>query len=381
MYDPLIVDMFVKVYKQIAPGSLSLGPARTALNEITSSTLATATSTVSTSRLDDITASGDEMLTLFEMAGALAGNISLSDLGAVVYKSLRRLVPFSLLVLYAHDTQTDDLEATLCIGDSSSLIKGLRISLGQHLSGWVAANRQTIMNSDPVLDLGELARSTEPRLRNCLSTPLLSSENLVGVLTLYSVATDSFTEDHRRIIEVVSRQAAEAFKRLSEHSRGQTRDPLTGLPNIDHLEQLSTRERTQSNIAGESLALLMLDVVDLDQVNLVHGRGVGDEVLRHVARTIKAEVGPSNIVVRFSGNRFLALLSSADAADAEACSERIQAYLASHQLELRSGSIVPVELSIRCVSCPKDGKSLNDLLIAVHVVNPFLSNRTTSQIH
>ena len=29
--------------------------------------------------------------------------------------------------------------------------------MGQRLSGWVAANRQTILNSDPMLDLGEIA--------------------------------------------------------------------------------------------------------------------------------------------------------------------------------------------------------------------------------
>ena len=36
---------------------------------------------------------------------------------------------------------------------------GMKVSLGQRLSGWVAANRQTISNSDPMLDLGDVARS------------------------------------------------------------------------------------------------------------------------------------------------------------------------------------------------------------------------------
>ena len=99
MYDPLIVDTFVKVYKQIAPSAIPLGPARAALNEITSSTLSNPISAIPSFGLDDITASGDEMLTLYEIAGALAGKASIVERGDAIAKHLRRLVPFSLLVL------------------------------------------------------------------------------------------------------------------------------------------------------------------------------------------------------------------------------------------------------------------------------------------
>ena len=71
------------------------------------------------------------------------------------------------------------------------------------------------MNSDSVLDLGEVARKAHPRLRNCLSCPLLSGNTLVGVLTLHSAGSDRFNEDHRRIIEIVAHQVADAFSARS----------------------------------------------------------------------------------------------------------------------------------------------------------------------
>src|SRR5207244_10985695 len=103
-------------------------------------------------------------------------------------------------------------EAKYALGEATSEVKGLRIHLGQRLSGWVAANRQTIVNSDPTLDLGEVARCVLPRLRSCLSTPLLSDDTLVGVLTLYSVTVDGFNEDHRRMVEIVAREIGHTFK-------------------------------------------------------------------------------------------------------------------------------------------------------------------------
>ena len=82
MYDPLIVDTFIDVHKQIAPETLPLGPPRDALDEITSSTLVSSALSAPTFGLEDITASGDEMLTLFEMAGALAAQTSIPELVA-----------------------------------------------------------------------------------------------------------------------------------------------------------------------------------------------------------------------------------------------------------------------------------------------------------
>src|SRR5205823_3653935 len=71
MYDPLIVDTFVRVHDELAPDATTSGPPREALDEITSSTQAAVV--VGSSRLDEIAASADEMLTLYELARALAG--------------------------------------------------------------------------------------------------------------------------------------------------------------------------------------------------------------------------------------------------------------------------------------------------------------------
>ncbi len=94
----------------------------------------------------------------------------------------------------------------------ASIINGLRVSLGQRLSGWVATNRQTILNSDPVLDFGDAARCRALGLKSCLSTPLTLGEDLVGVLSIYSTEVSAFTEDHRRVLEAVARQASRSIR-------------------------------------------------------------------------------------------------------------------------------------------------------------------------
>ena len=84
-------------------------------------------------------------------------------------------------------------------------MQGIRIPLGQKLSGWVAVNRQTILNSDAELDLGDLANATGVRV--CLSTPLVATDDLLGVITLYSAAANPFSETDRMTLEVFAQRA------------------------------------------------------------------------------------------------------------------------------------------------------------------------------
>ena len=138
-----------------------------------------------------------------------------SEVAEILARHLRGAVPFSLSVLYMYDVRHDELVAEHVTGEAGSLVSNLRISRGERLSGWVAANRQTILNSDPMLDLGELSKRTVPPLRTAVSVPLTAENELLGVLTLYS-ATEQFTDHHRQIVETAGRQAAACLYNLRE---------------------------------------------------------------------------------------------------------------------------------------------------------------------
>ena len=98
-------------------------------------------------------------------------------------------------------------------GEGASHFVGLRIPRGQRLTGWVAANRQSIVNSDPALDLGVGSSITEAASSQLPYIPLLVGDQLVGVLTVYSPLRDAFTEDHRRVLEVIGGQISQSFHR------------------------------------------------------------------------------------------------------------------------------------------------------------------------
>src|SRR5205823_4488630 len=127
------------------------------------------------------------------------------------------------------------------------------------------------------------------------STPLLSKDELVGVLSLYSVERNGFNDDHRRVIEAVARQVAHIFKSATDFDRHSRRDALTGLPNLRQLEQLVDVSSIQHFVQGLSFTLLFVDVVDLKHINELHGRSAGDDALVHVVRHATASLRLADI--------------------------------------------------------------------------------------
>lgn len=189
-----------------------LVPTAPALREITTAAIALRETDQQIAGFENISAGSDETLTIFDIASVLTEHPTLEEAAEPLAARLRRLVPFALAVFFSYDDASDELVARHSVGEGGLLVQGLRIPLGQRLSGWVAANRQTIVNSDAMLDLGEIAKSTQPRLRTCLSTPLVANDHLLGVLTIYSSTTDGFTEDHRRLLETAARYIGPAVR-------------------------------------------------------------------------------------------------------------------------------------------------------------------------
>jgi len=200
MYDPLVVDTFLRVHLEIAPTPLEGGPPKHVLNEITAGTQIGDNQLRSTVDVVMVTAEGSSSRSRNRVFEQTIGMCERE-----VFARVREVIRFSLGVLFLNDVATNELEVAYAFGDSAEFVRGLRIPLGQRLSGWVAVNRQTIINSDAALDLGDIARAAS--LRVCLSTPVISKDQILGVITLYSIAADGFDDRDQSAIELFVRGA------------------------------------------------------------------------------------------------------------------------------------------------------------------------------
>jgi diguanylate cyclase (GGDEF)-like protein len=383
MYDPLVVDTFVRVHAQIAPVEWP-GSIATSLRAITDLAAPSGEVFVPSARLEEISASTDEMLTLFDLARGLSPSMNVGDITDIISKHIRRLVPCSLCVFYLFDSGADELVASHVSGEQAGLITGLRIPRGQRLSGWVGANRLTIRNSDPVLDFGESARCMTPRPRSCLSAPLLCKADLVGVLTLYSSNRDGFSPDHERVIEIISRQVAPVLKLATDFQTEKLhslRDQLTGLPNIEQFLQFS-KSAQQSGGAIAPAALLLIDIDNLKHINSDFGRRTGDAVLNHVVDATRRLLRSSDMLFRHEDDQFIAVLLHTAESTAVGLAERLSSAVAASHGQFSFEPTVSTALAV----APRDSSDFEGLLdIARHRLTgrlpPQDNRRPSDRIH
>jgi diguanylate cyclase (GGDEF)-like protein len=233
--------------------------------------------------------------------------------------------------------------------------------MGQRLTGWVAANRQTIVNSDPMLDLGEVARALKPPLRSCLSTPLMVSNELVGVLTVYSTHRDAFSEEHRRLVEVVARQVSQTIRHAVQFSRDDSeniRDQLTGLPNRQLLERFVASELAASS--GLSCSILLVDV---RPTSLKSAARLGEPLVAQVADAIRAGLRGADLLFRYDTDRFVALLAQTDGPTADAVARRVATELVAKRLvEDDMTGMAGAAVRLGRATAPEDGTGLGDLV-------------------
>jgi two-component system cell cycle response regulator len=128
-------------------------------------------------------------------------------------------------------------------------------------------------------------------------------------------------------------------------------DVLTILPNRRRLSEELTRHASLATRHGFGLAVVMFDVDEFKQLNDRFGHGGGDAALREVAATMRVSMRNGDIVGRWGGDEFLAVLPHTTLAEAVHLAERIRSSLA--EAPLVYGDVwIPLTVSAGCAANP-----------------------------
>jgi diguanylate cyclase (GGDEF)-like protein len=126
-------------------------------------------------------------------------------------------------------------------------------------------------------------------------------------------------------------------------------DQLTGLLNrrswTDAAENLLARARCGERQAA--VGLLIVGVDHLKQVNDRHGHGTGDQVLGTVAAALQHGLRERDLLARWAGDQFIALLAGSDAKTVRMVGERLRALVQAATVRVAgSGEVLALTASI-----------------------------------
>jgi putative nucleotidyltransferase with HDIG domain len=203
MYDARVVAKFIEMHadEEPEPEATQMSPALSAIVQTVQSEAARRRS----NRMQGLDLRVVAIMCDFVEAIARTGPAALADR---LHNTLAQIMPATSTVVFGYDATSDELFAQHASGRHPLEFQTLVIPLGQRVSGWVAAQRSTIINSDAALDLGSLAMQLDPPLRSCVSTTLRVGDQLVGVVTVYSTEVDAFDDSHVGLLEVLAARIA-----------------------------------------------------------------------------------------------------------------------------------------------------------------------------
>ncbi len=166
--------------------------------------------------------------------------------------------------------------------------------------------------------------------RNALMVPLPGPDRVIGALCVAAIRDRRFRSDDARLLQRLAGHAAVALENARLHQALQTlslTDPLTGLPNRRQLEVHLSREFAAAQ-RGRPLALVLFDVDRFKEYNDTQGHVAGDQALRALGRVMAEETRAMNLVARYGGDEFLAVLSDTGLEGARQHAGRVHARVA-----------------------------------------------------
>jgi diguanylate cyclase (GGDEF)-like protein len=202
--------------------------------------------------------------------------------------------------------------------------------------------------------------------------PLRAQGTTLGAVDLYRETSGPLSDDDldgaRMLTDVVATLVLNAQQRrdreaFSDHLQNSVhRDPLTGLPNRQLLQERLEQAARRRARSGQVFGLIFLDLDNFKTVNDQYGHGTGDELLTAFARRLSTVLRPADTLARFGGDEFVILCEELQDGDIEKVVTRITAQFAEPYDLART--TVAIQASVGVALCGDDCASPGDLLRA-----------------
>ena len=143
-------------------------------------------------------------------------------------------------------------------------------------------------------------------------------------------------------------------------------DPLTGVYNRRHFDELLVNLLQVNLNKGRQVALIIIDIDGFKFINDTYGHPVGDEVLKSVAKTLIQGRHQGGAVARLAGDEFAVILQNVTEDQANAIAHTVHQSIGAIVLPLPIGQL-QVQTSVGVAVAPVHGKTPQDLIRAADV--------------
>ncbi|MBE0597537.1 MAG: GGDEF domain-containing protein, partial [Desulfuromonadales bacterium] len=139
-------------------------------------------------------------------------------------------------------------------------------------------------------------------------------------------------------------------------------DDLTGLYNYRYLQLILEREIRRTDRYGMAFTLVFIDLDYFKLVNDTHGHLAGSAALQEVAGLLRQSVREVDLLFRYGGDEFTALLVETDAKGGAVVAERIRHSIEQHSFLVSSGKPSHLTATVGFASFPEHAQTHQEII-------------------
>ena len=286
----------------------------------------------------------ERLLSTLEPAGVL-------DL---IADSLRAIVPYDSMTIYQVDRAAGVRRAVVARDRFADLILADESPLGSGISGWVIDQGEAVLANQAHLHPRSVQVPGTPfEPEAMIVVPLIVNGETIGTLNIGRVgeAEAAFSANEFELTQLFAGQASIALQNAEAHGAVRVRadlDALTGLRNHGSFQR-ELGETVADGGGGKPFAILMLDLDGFKAFNDACGHPAGDAFLVGVAEAMAHATRDGDLLYRYGGDEFVAILAGADRGVAHEVAVRIRRGVAElsdrtggpHVDDQRRGRLLP----------------------------------------
>lgn len=191
------------------------------------------------------------------------------------------------------------------------------------------------MRVDDAKEAQSLLAATDDDARSLLAVPVESAGRVSGIFAISHHEAGHFTGEHEAQLRYLADTLADDVEEARRY-RLATTDPVTGLYNRQHLAERLTEEIDRAGRYGQALAVLLIDVDQLEAIEDAYGRESSLELLQTIAKRLHQALREPDLMARSRRGGFIAVLPSTDRIGAQKAAARMLGSLRDASFSVRS---------------------------------------------
>lgn len=268
------------------------------------------------------------------------------------------------------DENDHELKMWKASNDTYECAKDVTFKAGEGVSGIVFQTGEPILihnvnNEERFLSY----KGKIPDIGSFLSVPLKLSDNkVIGVLNIQKREINSFRENDKTLFSAVAQaqDIAVTIDRSRRYEKAQKEsmfDDLTTLYTRKYFLDSCSHEHSKVERYKKNFSIIIADIDYFKYFNDTYGNAMGDEILKILSSTLKANVRQGNVVCQYGGEEFAILLPGIDKDGATIIAEQLRSVVERELvMETRDSKVVTITAGV--ATYPEDENTVEQIIVS-----------------